>query len=147
MYSTPYNTLAYIKTPPTVANFIGVPFESGGRDPATGLDCWGLIIAAARECFGLVLPDYRGYNDADEFEQTAHLFDARDDWVQVSKFCEQPGDVVVLRIGAPQPQHAGLVVADGLMLHTLVGRNACVEKYRGRAWSNRVEGFYTWSPR
>ena len=27
-------------------DFIGVPFRPGGRDPATGLDCLGLVLAA-----------------------------------------------------------------------------------------------------
>jgi len=37
-------------TPDTL---VGVPWRSGGRDPAAGLDCWGVVMAC---CPGV--PDY-----------------------------------------------------------------------------------------
>lgn len=37
----------------TPDELIGVPWRSGGRDPATGLDCWGVV----RACVPVV-PDY-----------------------------------------------------------------------------------------
>jgi cell wall-associated NlpC family hydrolase len=129
-----------------VAWFVGVPWVSGGRDPATGLDCWGLVICAAKACFALQLPDYHGYTDAEALEQTAQLFANRDQWQKIPEGAEQPGDVVVLKL-AGTPGHAGLLVGYGLMLHTMAGREACLERYRGRAWAQRVEGFYRWLPR
>ena len=148
MFSTRSNIRAFTSPRPLpVAWFVGVPFVSGGRDPATGLDCWGLVIAAGRDCYGLELPDYRGYANADDPTQTAQLFTARDDWQAIAPNEERAGDVVVLRLGTALPVHAGLVVGWGLMLHSLAGRDACLERYRSRAWADRVEGFYRWAPR
>jgi cell wall-associated NlpC family hydrolase len=147
MYSTRSNTPAFTSRPRPlpVAWFVGVPWVSGGRDPAHGLDCWGLVLAAARECFDLALPDYQGYADADDAAQTAHLFAQRDAWAAIAPNEERAGDVIVLRLGSQLPVHAGLVVGYGLMLHSLSGRDACLERYRSRAWADRIEGFYRWS--
>lgn len=150
MYSTPSNTPVFTNPRGApVARFVGVPFQSGGRDRATGLDCWGLVLAVARERFGVELPDYRGYECANNSGEIAKLFDARAGagWHRITPFSEIDGDVVVLRLGAVLPAHAGIVVDRGAMLHTMAGRNACVERYRGRLWQNRVEGFYRWLPR
>src|SRR5262245_42228055 len=117
----------------TVARFVGVPWVSGGRDPRDGCDCWGLILAAARECFGIELPDYVGYCDADDVHEVAALFENRAAWVSIREGDERPGDVVVLKL-AGTPAHAGLVVAMGLMLHSMKGRDACLERYRSLAW-------------
>ena len=131
---------------PSVAHLIGTPWVSGGRDAALGLDCWGLIIAAARDCYALALPDYRGYSDGDDLEQTRALFENRSAWLSIERDAELLGDVIVLRL-AGTPAHAGLVIDDGVMLHSLRGRNACLERYSSRAWVDRIEGFYRWLPR
>lgn len=144
---TPFNTPDFTKPRRVpIARFIGVPWISGGRDAVVGLDCWGLVIAAARDCFGLELPDYHGYERADSLKETAHLFEQRDTWEPIIAENAQAGDVVVLRTGGPQPAHAGLVVQRGIMLHSLAGRDACLERYDQRLWRDRVEGFYRWSP-
>jgi cell wall-associated NlpC family hydrolase len=129
-----------------IATFIGTPWVSGGRDAVRGCDCWGLIIAAARKCYGLELPDYAGYRDADELAETGPIFQRRAEWQRIAEGGEREGDVVVLRM-AGTPAHAGLVVGVGLMLHSMKGRDACVERYRSTAWVNRLEGFYRWAPR
>jgi cell wall-associated NlpC family hydrolase len=150
MYSTPFNTLAYsdpaTPRPLPLAWFVGIPFLSGGRDPARGLDCWGLALAVARECFALELPDYRGYTDADDVAQTGGLFENRDQWQRVDAGSERGGDVIVMRLGGT-PAHAALVVDAGLMIHTLAGRDSCIERYGAPQWARRLEGFYRWQPR
>ena len=40
----------------TVNDFIGIPFCSRGRSRESGMDCWGLVVAAERELFGKELP-------------------------------------------------------------------------------------------
>jgi cell wall-associated NlpC family hydrolase len=39
-------------------SYLGIPFVKGGRDPKTGLDCWGLVVAFYRAEFGLVLSNH-----------------------------------------------------------------------------------------
>jgi len=129
-----------------LARFIGVPFISHGREPARGLDCWGLVLAASRELFGRELPDYAGYCDARQVADVAPLFAARADWCERASGLEKPGDVVVLRI-IGHATHAGLVVRPGVMLHAMLYCNSVLEGYRGLRWAGRLEGFYTWQPR
>jgi cell wall-associated NlpC family hydrolase len=37
-------------------DLIGIPYASGGANPAAGFDCWGLVEYVRRECYGLNSP-------------------------------------------------------------------------------------------
>lgn len=127
-----------------LANLVGIPYASGGRDRSQGLDCWGLIRVAALELFGTEVPDYTGYESSCDQAQTAPLFAARHVWTRISKGSEQPGDVLVLRLSG-YPIHAGICLGGDKMLHTLVGRNSCIERYDSLTpWFRRIEGAYRW---
>lgn len=129
-----------------LTQLVGVPFLSGGRDRARGLDCWGLVLEASRALFGRDLPDYPGYSDARQVCDVAPLFEARADWEPIKDGAEPVGSIIVLRI-AGHATHAGLVVKRGYMLHTMLYCASVIEHYRGEKWAHRVEGFYAWSPR
>lgn len=127
-----------------LASLVGIPYVSTGRNPAVGLDCWGLVVHASAVLFQRELPDYRGYANACDHEQTTVLFEERSKWQRIAKGDEIPGDVLLLRL-AGHPVHAGLVVGDNLMLHTLTGRNATLERYDSLSpWYHRWEGVYRW---
>lgn len=63
-------------------DLIGVPFMWGGRDPAVGLDCWGLFMEVQRR-FGFAVPDVDIYcADVLTIHRTAQR-QIRDYWKRV----------------------------------------------------------------
>ncbi|PPK94516.1 cell wall-associated NlpC family hydrolase [Kineococcus xinjiangensis] len=78
---------------------LGVPYVYGGTDPATGLDCSGLIQLAAKQV-GIPLPRTAA--------QQAQAGTAVPSLAQA-----KPGDLVVLENGG----HIGIYAGDGQMLH------------------------------
>lgn len=124
---------------------VGIPYLSTGRNPAIGLDCWGLVRYASQILFHVELPDYRGYENACDQTQTAKLFEARADWQRIPKDNYLLGDVLLLKL-AGHPVHAGLIVDENLMLHTLKGRNASIERFDSLSpWFYKIEGVYRWA--
>jgi cell wall-associated NlpC family hydrolase len=119
---------------------IGVPFLDQGRD-FHGWDCWGLVVRAYRECFGVELPGYE-HISALNSREAGEIIDAQKQlWIEVEAHQERPGDVIVLREGS-WPCHVGLVVKAGLMLHVDMKIETCVESYNAAAWKNQVIGIY-----
>jgi len=53
------NPLEYIN------GLIGIPYIHGGRDPKTGLDCYGLCMVVYRDLYGIELPDWQTPDVAD----------------------------------------------------------------------------------
>lgn len=123
-------------------DLIGVPYESRGRS-VLGADCWGIIMMASENIYGQNIPDYSEYRDSTDRTQTEPLFEARLDWQVVPIDCILPGDVIVLRIMG-HPMHAAIYVGDGRMLHTMSGRDSCLDRLSSQGWMNRVEGVYRW---
>ncbi|OZA91045.1 NlpC/P60 family protein [Altererythrobacter sp. H2] len=87
---------------------VGAPFRLHGRDPATGLDCVGLVAAAFRDA-GITAHPPVGYRLRNR-DITAHLAMA----ARIGLFSvtgeHRPGDVV---LAVPGPwQHHLLVAAD-----------------------------------
>lgn len=123
-------------------DLIGVPYESRGRSEL-GADCWGIIMLAAQHVYGQPVPDYSEYRDSTDRHQTEPLFEARRDWQQVPLDAIMPGDVIVLRLMG-HPMHAAIYVGDGRMLHTMSGRDSCLDRLTSQGWLNRVEGVYRW---
>ena len=127
-----------------MTNFVGIPYLSGGRD-LDGLDCWGLVLCAAKELFCLDYPIYLGYTNAEAQDETEPYFSVRkSDWKHIPVGSEVAGDVIVLYI-AGRPTHCGLVIEKGMMLHTLANHDSVIERYLTRRWITNTEGFYRWS--
>jgi len=79
--------------------YLGVPYRWGGTDPATGLDCSGLVQRAFKD-LGVDVP--RVAEDQEDIGRAVpDLASAR------------PGDLVVMDGGS----HIGIYVGDGKMLH------------------------------
>ncbi|MGL4962320.1 MAG: C40 family peptidase [Inquilinus sp.] len=123
--------------------YVGLPWASGGRD-REGLDCWGLCRLVLAEQRGVALPSYAGdYADAREREQIAALIEGRPaDLVRpVPAGQEQECDLILLRRGG-LPDHVGVVVRPGLMLHIRAGRDSECEAYGAPLWCSRIVGFF-----
>jgi cell wall-associated NlpC family hydrolase len=125
------------------ADFIGIPFAEGGRDPAHGLDCWGLVAAASRGLYGIDLPSYAGcYATPLDYDELRRLIDGeKSAWQPVAIGQERAGDVALLRVRG-RPVHVGLVTAKGWMLHVEAGCETVQERYDGPQWKRRLIGVY-----
>ncbi len=92
----------------------GVPFTDHGRDPKVGLDCAGLLIAAARKV-GLK-PQDRPYvivRGSDYWKPMAEIVEAlaypvEGEW--------ERGDVLGFRYG-PMKNHLGVYLGGGKLVH------------------------------
>lgn len=131
---------AILATPPAaampLARFIGIPYAPRGRDFA-GADCWGVCLLYARHALGLALPEYF-YDDATLHDDAADLIDGErmsPRWVPA--FAPWPAGVVHTFHVAGAETHCGIHVGGDLFLHSLKGRNACVESIRSMEWARR----------
>lgn len=122
------------------ARAIGVPFKEHGRG-WDGWDCWGLVVCAYREAFGITLPDYgacyRNVKDAHAISTTVYCATITD-WRETKT--PTPGDVAVVWI-RNRATHVGLLIGAAprlRLLHVDDGVETCHEPL-----SNfRIEGFY-----
>lgn len=119
---------------------ISVPFIERGRS-WDGWDCWGLVVVAYHEMFGLELPDY-----LDRYETTFR----KRDLFRLSRTCRReremgwheaaepaPGDVaLIMRRGVPI--HIGMVMRPDRILHAENGVGTVHEPLS----AFRIEGFY-----
>lgn len=126
---------------PWAAQYVGIPFVSGGRD-RSGVDCYGVLRLAFAEQFNVFLPEYVGYEDCHDAPKTADWISARfDGWQEIQADQAQAGDGILLRCKG-FPMHVGLVVGQGKMLHAFDNVDTCIESYIGPRWNKRIIGFY-----
>ncbi len=119
-----------------VRSYIGTPFHHQGRLPGVGLDCAGLVVAAARELGGEV-------KDANVYRRTpdhtiflAHIRESCDD---IGFDDLLPGDLVVFNFQG-NPQHIGVITGiNPLMLtHAYAQLRKVVEHGLDASWKARV---------
>lgn len=126
------------------AGLCGAPFRLHGRDPATGLDCVGLVVAALARCGrAVVAPEgyaLRALSVAPLLGFATRNGFAPDDFL--APF--EPGDLILLRLSEIQAHlaiaveggsfvhaHAGLgrvVIESGALPGTVIGRWRLIEK-------------------
>lgn len=121
-------------------------FVDGGRDPATGLDCYGLLMAAAKVIDGRCLPDFK----VSCFASAVISGKYREALKQAVK-SEVPerGDVVALAIDPACPdtvQHFGIMWDSRRFLHTLYKTGPLLTKINDPYWGNKIKGTYKWNP-
>lgn len=123
--------------------FVGIPYADKGRDPAIGLDCWGLVALVMRELRGVELPSYaEQYVTAADRVAMASLIAGRlDTWSMILPGQEQAFDGVLMREGR-FPRHIGIVTSPGQLLHVSQGFTSRIERYRSGPLAARVFGFY-----
>jgi len=128
-----------------VAEFVGIPYVPRGRTH-DGCDCWGLMLMAAHDLYGIELPEYF-YEEAKILEHACECIGreiAGPHWLPVDPPF-RPGLVHIFRIKG-YTTHCGLHLAGTYFLHSLPGRNSCVESLHDINWSQRRVGSYAWSP-
>lgn len=124
--------------------YVGVPYADKGRD-MRGWDCYGMYCFVLAEVMGKKPHTYDSeYPSADYDLAVVKAFAHRGEWQAVVPGAEVEGDGVVFNIGGV-PLHCGYVLERGVMLHTLKGRQTCIESYDSALWVRRIEGFYKWN--
>ena len=101
------------------AELIGTPYRLGGRDPKTGLDCFGLVVALYR---------LRGIRIADIAE---HL--SGGEWQQINS----PDSYDLVLLGNA---HCGLYIPCGRLLHTTAETGAVLAPLT--AYRPMISGYY-----
>lgn len=129
------------RKPLDFSKYIGIPYRTPDKDK-DGLHCWELVEKVMHEVFEMQPPviSFSGKKESIEPMFMTHL----QNWKTVDAIDVKVGDMVMLRI-AGYPMHCGIMIGDNLMLHTLKGRNSCVENLNSVQWNKRVLGFYRWN--
>jgi len=119
---------------------IGIPFVDQGRDPKTGLDCYGL----AKEVFrwhGIDLPEFWiSCEDASRINQAVGEEKGSGRWIRLEK--PQEPCLIVLRFNNFQWNHVGVYIGGGKFIHTARKTGVRIERLDHPYWRNRIEGFY-----
>lgn len=119
--STPGEQLAE-----AAASFLGTRFRLHGRDPATGLDCIGLVDASLR-AIGRNPVSPRGYrlrnSDVGNWLACASLSGFED-----ALGDKEPGDLVLYSPG-PGQHHLAIAESDGLFIHAHAGLRRVVRQH------------------
>ena len=125
----------------------GAKFVDGGRDPATGLDCWGLLMAVMAR-FGFDIPDFRiacsesFAIDAAFREQTG----MRGGWYKEPE--PAAGRVAVLSLNPHTPdmvQHYGVCLDAKRFIHTMRKSGVVITRLNHRFFSKKILGYYSWA--
>ena len=124
-----------------VQEYIGIPFQSGGRD-RRGLDCYGLIRLVLMEQYGCQLPLLDGkYDNALNLYDTSPLF-----------FQQLP--ILTEKIAGPQeralallemhqlPCHLGLFCGGESIIHSRAGVGVVAERLDSRRLPGKIVGWY-----
>ena len=108
-------------------SLLDTPYSWGGRGPATGFDCSGLVSHVYREAAGLPV---RG-SSADLGKKTRPIDRSR----------IQPGDLVFFNTLGARHSHVGIYVGDGRFVHASNPRTGVrVDHLSNRYYAQRFEG-------
>lgn len=119
-------------------DLIGIPFVDGGRDPESGLDCWGLVKEAFRRQ-GCEVPDYH-ISAIEAADIAGTMKRQEDDWIRLDG--PRVGCLVLLRLTPGLwANHVGIYVGDGRFLHAYLPTGVCVDRLQ--RWQSRIVGYYS----
>ena len=121
--------------------YIGIPYKDRGRNPETGLDCWGLAQYICLDYYNIELPRLRyEYKTAWELTEIALSFKRT---LPMFKRLPQPeaGCLVSVSIYGV-PCHVGVMVSDDAFIHTLAGSDSTMEKVSAKTWNRRIGQYY-----
>ena len=121
-------------------DYVGLPYRLAGRD-RNGVDCYGLVYLVLNEVFGIKVPSYDLKDVADRVKAGKAILDEIEEWTPVPQGQEQPGDVLLFRVG-PQPWHMGIWISKGEMLHIQDTIFSVIEDPRGMKWAKRLVGVF-----
>lgn len=102
-------------------------------------DCWGLVMSYYRQELGIELDDFRVDYAWWEDDHPENLY--QDNWYACGfrEFSGDPipGDLVIMQVQSNKWNHAGILLADNMLLHHLHGRLSNRTPYGGY-WRERT---------
>ena len=103
-----------------------------GRQFSHGvLDCYALVRDYYAREVGMVLPDYERQDNWWNNGQDLYMQNYRDAGFHPIKGEVRKHDIIIMQVRSPRPNHAGVYIGDGLMLHHMYGRLSTREVYGG----------------
>jgi cell wall-associated NlpC family hydrolase len=106
---------------------LGVDYRYGGRSPATGFDCSGLVAHVFEQAWGLRLP------------HNAHAQSGFG--MPVAHDALQPGDLVFYDTLNRPFSHVGIYMGEGRFIHApRAGAQIRIESLQSRYWRTRFNG-------
>ena len=108
-------------------SLIGIKYKWGGDDPATGVDCSGLVSHVFNEVAGIILPrDSRSMSKVGAVVEKDEL---------------QPGDLVFFNTLRHPFSHVGIYIGGDRFVHApRRGREVEISELRDRYWQKRFNG-------
>jgi len=126
-------------------DYLGIPYVPGGQG-RDGADCWGFFRLVQREVYGVDVPpvgihpdDLRGLLAA--FGAPDHP--ARAAWMQIDPDEAASGDGLLFARRAGHPDHVGIALGDGRVLHCARGIGSVAEPI-GRLFSRQWRHVTAW---
>ncbi len=127
--SGPYNS-ARNDVAMVALSLLDTPYAWGGRGPATGFDCSGLVAHVLREGGGL-----RVKGSAADLGRMSRPIDTAD---------VQPGDLVFFNTLGARHSHVGVYVGDGRFVHASNPRTGVrIDAMNNRYYAQRFEGVHS----
>jgi cell wall-associated NlpC family hydrolase len=127
--SGPYNSVRN-DVAMAALSLLDTPYAWGGRGPATGFDCSGLVAHVLREGGGL-----RVQGSAADLGRMSRPIDAAE---------LQPGDLVFFNTLGARHSHVGVYVGDGRFVHASNPRTGVrIDALSNRYYAQRFEGAHT----
>jgi len=126
----------------SILKFIGIPYVVCG-ETFDGADCYGIAKLYSKEVLNKTLPTYM-YSELDNeavadiaIKSAQHSLGAA--WRKVDT--PKQGDVVTFRIMGLEV-HCGIMLNDHEFLHSLKGRQSCIEDLSNVNWKHRLTGVF-----
>lgn len=124
---TAFASGAAVEVVMSALGLLGVPYRYGGSDPASGLDCSGLVQHAVRSALGLQLP-----RQSEAMSRTGMAVDLGQ---------LQPGDLVFFNTLGRPFSHVGVYVGDQQFVHAPARRGRVrIEPLTQPYWRERFDG-------
>ena len=122
--------------------YIGIPYVIGGES-FDGADCYGIAKLYSKNELNKTLPTYMYSNLDNEAVAEIAIKMARhslgDAWTKVET--PQHGDVITFRIMGLEI-HCGIMINATEFLHSLKGRQSCIEDLSNINWKHRLTGVF-----
>jgi len=122
-------------------DLLRLPFKDGGRSPAEGFDCWGLVKYVLERMGHTGVPEF-AYDTALDASNVGALI-ARERAARATRTtADEIGALVVIRNHPKFVNHVGVIVAPGRFLHVLRQSGVVVDHAGRPPWVRRIQGFY-----